>query len=106
MGIGPIEIQGSISRTQDFASIRLNEDNKGAHLQVQITQSNQKETDEKVNTVKRGDDVSKDQKSFDAREKGSNEYHGDGGQARNEKTVTGDGKVIIKGMDSSFDIKI
>lgn len=106
MGIGPIEIQGSIGRTQDFAQLRHLEENKAQTEQAQITHNTQREVENKANTVKRGDDASKDQRKFDAREKGSNEYHGDGGQNKNKKSDTADGKVFIKGQMSTFDVKI
>lgn len=106
MAIGPIEIQGSISRTQDYAQIRHNEENKGFTEQTVISHNNHRETEAKLNTVRRGEDTSKEEGKYDAREKGNNEYHGDGGKDRNKKTVTTDGKVFVKGSSSSFDIKI
>ena len=106
MGIGPIEIQGSISRTQDFAQLRHNEEHRGNSEQVIISHDNQRQVENKLNTVKRGENTSKDQGHFDAREKGSNEYHGDGGNERNKKSDSRDGKVFIKGPTSSIDIKI
>lgn len=105
MAIGPIEIQGAISRTQDFAQIRHNEENKGHVDQTNIAQNTSKEVETKAFSVNRGDDVSDYQKQFDAREKGSNEYHGDGGKHRNDNKK-GDGKVIVKGISSGFDVKI
>lgn len=106
MAIGPIEIQGSISRTQDYAQLRHNEENRGHTEQTVISQNNQREVESRLNTVRRSEDTSKGDGKSDAREKGSNEYHGDGGKDRNKKTVTTDGKVFVKGSSSSFDIKI
>lgn len=106
MAIGPIEIQGTIGRTQDFAQIRHHEENRGLTEQAHITQNNQREVENKASTVRRGDDTSNAQNQFDARDKGSNEYRGDGGKDRNKKSQTIDGKVFIKRQSSSFDIKI
>ena len=41
---------------------------------------------------------------FDAKEKGHNQYQGDGGKRR-KKTLKGDGKVVNK-LDGGFDMKI
>ena len=41
--------------------------------------------------------VYKQEKKFDAKEKGSNEYHGDGGKDRRQKRDE-DGKVLLKGV--------
>lgn len=106
MAIGFVEIQGSITRTQDYAQIRHNEENKDHSEQLHLSNTTQKDADVKANTVERREDVSQDPRKFDAREKGSNEYHGDGGKDRNKKTVTTDGKVFVKNQNSSFDIKI
>ena len=43
------------------------------------------------------------QKKFDAKEKGNNEYHGDGGQNRKKEKKEPDGKVLLKGV-STFEI--
>ena len=49
-------------------------------------------------------DANNRQKGFDSRDKGSNEYSGDGGRNRKKKEENPDGKVIPK--YSGFDMKI
>ncbi|MCR4727414.1 MAG: hypothetical protein K5796_02010 [Lachnospiraceae bacterium] len=105
MGIGPLELSGAISRTQDFAVIKQHEDNKGAVDQANIMQSARKEEEEKANYVNVTDEVSNYNKKFDAKEKGNNEYHGDGGKHREKQPEHEDGKVTIK-RESTFDIRI
>lgn len=106
MAIGPIEIQGAITRTQDYSQIRHNEINKGQVDQSLIATATQKSVETKASAVNAGDDVTNFQKQFDARDKGSNEYNGDGGQNRKQSKQQTDGRVFVKGSNSTFDIKI
>lgn len=106
MGIGPIELQGAISRTTDFATIRHNEENKAVVDQANVVTNAQKQEEEKSTTVTRSDETSNYQRKFDAKEKGDNEYEGDGGSKKRSKGDNKDGKVVVKGLESSFDIRI
>lgn len=105
MGIGPLELSGAIGRVQDFAIMRQGEDNKAAAAQANISQNVKKESDERTTTVKQSDGVLEDNRKFDAKDKGKNEYYGDGGRRREHETV-GDGHVTVKGSTSTFDIRI
>ncbi len=104
MGLGPIELNGVISRTQDFSTIKHNEDNKGMMDQQVFQNTFEKALDVKHTQVIRQDDIRKEERKFDAREKGDNEYRGDGGRQKKKEENAG-GKVIVKGRQS-FDIKI
>ncbi len=104
MAIGPIELNGVISRTQDYATVKHNEDNKGLFHQQAFQSEFKKAIDQKHSQVTQGDDIRKEERKFDAREKGGNEYTGDGGRNRKKKENP-KGKDIVKGS-SSFDIKI
>lgn len=106
MAIGLVELQGSVQRLQDYAQIKHNDDNKGVVMQSQLSRDAQKTAEDKANTVRRGDDVGNGQKRFDAKDKGSNEYTGDGGRNRNAQSKARDGKVIIKSEGSTLDIRI
>ncbi len=106
MALGPIELQGSINRLSDFAIQRQAEDSKIASDQAGVVQHMKDETDNKSNAIVRADDVSNNQKQFDAREKGSNEYSGDGGRKKRGDKDKGDDKVVVKGRPGSFDIRI
>lgn len=101
MAIGQIEIQGQITRAQDFTSIKHNEDTKGAVEQANVSEQFSKQVEAQVTKVKRGDQPEYYNKKFDAKDKGSNEYHGDGGQNRKKKEQKEpDGKVLLKGVGS------
>ena len=108
MGLGPIELNVSVSRAQDFAAIRHNEEHKGMLDQANFSQTFKSETEEKSSTVEKANDVSNYQKQFDAKEKGNGEYHGDGGQHRHKDhdEEKDDGKVVKKTFGQSFDIRI
>ena len=104
MGLGPIELNGMISRSQDYTSIRHNEDHKGLVDQSNFQNHLEKVVDHKLNRVNHGDDIENNGKPFDAKEKGSNDYSGDGGKNRKQKEKQPD-KVILKNTNH-FDIKI
>ena len=103
MAMGSIEL-GTIARSQDYTTIKQNEDNKNIAQQSVLIQDREKEDTQKTKQVNQSDNAEWQQKKFDAREKGSNSYEGDGGSKR-KKEKEPDGKVILKGR-SGFDIKI
>ena len=110
MGLGPLELSGVLQRTQDIAAIRHNEEHKSQVDQNHFVDRVNKEVDDRANTVKSTSEVSNEQKKFDAKEKGSNEYTGDGGQRKKDEDAHGHGHekegVHIKMSESSFDIRI
>lgn len=105
MGIGPLELSGAISRVQDFAIIKQNEDNKGAINQANIVQTVQRESDDKSAAVTMQGSVSNDGERHDAKEEGKNKYFGDGGAGKKTNTPK-EGRVMVKGSSSGFDIRI
>lgn len=103
MALGAIEL-GTIARSQDYTTIKQNEDNKGITQQSSLVQNMQREVEQKNRQVRKSDEADWQQKKFDAKEKGNGSYDGNGGSERKKKQEP-DGKVLIKGR-SSFDIKI
>ncbi|MDE5866586.1 MAG: hypothetical protein K2H31_08315 [Lachnospiraceae bacterium] len=104
MAIGQIEIQGQITRAQDFTSIKHHEDTRGSVEQANVSTQFSKQVEAQVTKVNRGEQPEYYNKKFDAKDKGSNEYHGDGGQNRKKKEQKEpDGKVLLKRV-GSFDI--
>jgi hypothetical protein len=98
MAIGFVEMQGQITRTPDFTTIKHNEDTKGMVEQANVEQQQTKQVERQVNRVNQGDQPEYHEKGFDAKNKGDNEYHGDGGKGRNQnKKQEEDGKVLYKG---------
>lgn len=102
MAFGSIELT-TITRTQDYTTIKQNEDNKGLVDQSNIGQQVQKESEQHIREVRSSDNADWHNKKFDAREKGDNEYSGDGGSRRKQQEKKE--QVVIKGR-GGFDIKV
>ena len=105
MTISRVELQGQITRAQDFTNIKHNEDRHSAVMQNQIMESNDKAVEVRLHQVNETEETQNRQKKFDAKEEGSNEYAGDGGSHRKKKDES-DGKVILKAPEHGFDLKI
>ena len=104
MAISPMMFNGSVTRMQDITPVKHNEDIKGMVDQTNFQNTFHKQIDNKLNQVHQSDNAENRQRKFDAKDKGDNEYTGDGGQKRKqEKNV--DGKVIAK-THRSFDMKV
>jgi len=102
----PIAVQGQITRAQDLSIIKQNEANRGfvEQLNIQKTKENDEET--KSKQVLEKDDVENNGQRHDAKEKGKNQYFGDGGKGRKKN----DGVIVKKGpgntLITGFDIKV
>jgi len=105
MTISRIELQGQVTRAQDFTTLKQNEDNKGMVDQSNFQRQFDQAVDDKLHQVHQGDKAENEGKRFDAKDKGNGSYSGDGGQKRKKEEPEKDGKVLLKGQ-SSFDIKI
>lgn len=104
MTISRIELQGQITRTQDFTTIKQNEDNKGMVDQLNYQKVFDQNVETKVRQVRQGDRSENEGKRFDAKEEGNGRYSGDGGKRR-KKEEEKDGRVVLKGH-GGFDMKI
>ena len=99
MAIGFVEMQGQITRAQDFTTVKHNEDTKGMVDQANFEQQVTRQVEKQAQRVNERENAENQQKKFDAKEKCSNEYHGDGGRERKrEKKDSDDGKVLLKGV--------
>ena len=78
MAISPVLFNGSVSRMQDVTQIKQNEDMKGMVDQTNFQNTFHKQIDHKLNQVHHSDNAENRQKKFDAKDKGDNEYSGDG----------------------------
>lgn len=102
MALGVIEI-ATITRSQDYATIKHNETAKVVTDQSHITAQVQKDASQNTRQVRSGEGPTWHGKKFDAKEKGDGQYAGDGGQKRRKEQQ--DGKVAIK-TSGGFDVKI
>lgn len=97
MAIGHIEMQGQILRAQDYSQIKQQDDQRPEISQAVLQQHMTKTETKQMTRVNSRADIENQMKKFDAKEKGSNEYHGDGGKNR-KRGREEDGKVILKGV--------
>ena len=110
MAIGQVELNHAMTRIQDYTTQKHNEDQRGVLQQTQAQDKFNKELNQDIRkVVKTNQDEYQNKtqyqnKKFDAREKGSNQYTGEGGNKRKKDEKT-DGKVTLKST-SSFDIRI
>ncbi|MCM1086810.1 MAG: hypothetical protein NC419_01550 [Muribaculaceae bacterium] len=98
MAIGQIEIQGQITRAHDITTIKHHEDNKGMVEQTNVSNQFAKQVENHVKRVNDGQKPEYYNKKFDAKDKGSNEYSGDGGRRRKKTEKEQDGKVLLKSV--------
>lgn len=98
-----VEVQGVVQRNQDMASISQNENEKPFINQQNIAAQEKKNIEVKSKEVTKKDNADNNSKNPDAKEKGNNEYFGDGGRNRKHISNT-EGTVTIKGR-KSFDAK-
>lgn len=103
MAMGSMDI-AAITRSQDYTTIKHNEDNKGIAQQANLVHNKQREVEDRLKQVNEGDNTAWQNKKFDAKEKGNNSYSGNGGSEKKKKQEP-DGRVVLKGQNS-FDIKI
>lgn len=104
MTISRVELQGQITRAQDFTNIKQQEDTRGFVEQANVQLRSEQQTDVKAHQVQHGEQAENEGKRFDAKDGGNGHYYGDGGRKRQKKEEE-DGKVVKKGY-SSFDVKI
>ena len=105
MAISPIVLNGMLPASQDVSALKQFDDNRAALMQGTTETRVEKQTDEKLNTVRQGDNAENPTKGYDASDKGDNEYSGDGGMHRKNREKSFDGKVVIKNK-GGFDITI
>ena len=105
MTISRVELQGQVTRAQDFTTIKHNEDNKVVVNQADIQRQFDQNVDTRLRQVNQSEQAENQEKRFDAKEKGNGTYSGDGGKRRKKAEKEEDGKVVLKGR-SGFDMKI
>ena len=110
MAIGQIELNQAMTRIQDYTTQKHNEDQRGVVQQAQAQDKFNKELNQDIRKVLKANQeeyqnkAEYQNKKFDARDKGSNQYTGDGGKNRKKKEQS-EGKEALK-QQSGFDIKI
>lgn len=109
MAIGQIELNQAMTRIQDYTTQKHNEDQRGVVQQEQAQFKFNKDLNQDIRKVVKTDQSEYQNKTqyqnrkFDAKEKGDNQYLGDGGKKR--KKEKSEDRVMIK-QQSGFDIRI
>ena len=108
MSIRPVDFNGMIQRTQDVSTLKQNEDNRPVVEQQTIFSQEMKKVEQNLHQVVHAREKENAGYRYDAKEKGNNEYEGESGRhkKRREEEPENEGKVILKGQGSHFDIKI
>ena len=104
MAIGPIEMTGMVTRTQDFSQFKVNEDNKAVLDQSNIYTNVQKKVQEQNKQVINPDNADYHEYRYDAKEKGNGTNQDKRKQKKKEEKEE-DGTVTVK-KPSGFDIRI
>lgn len=108
MALGAIEF-ATISRSQDYTTIKHNEDNKGMVDQANFSDQVQKAAQQQTREVQGSEDMRWQESRPDAKEKGNGQYGGDGGIRRKKGGQGKDQKprerMVVKGQ-GGFDFKI
>ena len=102
MAFGAIELT-TISRAQDYTTIKNNEYNKVAVDQTKFSDQVQKAVEQNIREVHTSDNAQWRESRPDAKEKGKGEYRGDGGRKRKGKQAQD--RVVVKNH-GGFDMKI
>ncbi len=105
MALGPIELNVTVTRVQDYTTLKHNEDMRPNIQQMDISQKNIKEADHKATFVDKKDEANNEQRKHDAKEQGKNKYMGDGGKNRPGSQIPKDGTVVKK-EQGGFDFRV
>lgn len=103
MALGPVEMNGILQRTQDFTTIKQNEDNRGLIAQTNIHNEAEQEIDHAMHQVHDAADSRDSEGEFDARREGRNKYMKSSTKRKKEEKT--EGKVVVKGS-GGFDISV
>ena len=116
MSVGPVTIHGVIQRANDVGAVKHQEDSKPMVDQQNIQAHMKNEQMKHLKQVRHADDSENHKKKYDAKEKGNNEYQGQGQQKKKysdyqqqkkkKRSNEKDGSVVLKAGNSHFDMKI
>ena len=105
MALGPIEMTGMVTRSQDISLLKQNENNKPMLDQSHILQNVQKKAQDQNQQVTNADGVEYHEQRYDAKEKGNGSYQESPNKNKKEKKKEEDGTVKIKQI-GGFDMRI
>ena len=108
MSVSPLTLNGMLQRTNDFSTMKQNEDNKPATEQQMLASHQVEQEQEQAHKVSMLKQKENEGYRYDAKEKGNGSYEGKQKKKQNRKeSENANEKVILKGQGGShFDIKI
>ena len=107
MSITPLGLHAMIGRTNDVGIIKQNEDNKPLVEQQGIQTQQVKQEHALTHKVAGTEEKDNENCRYDAKEKGKGSYQGqEQKKKKGQDDAKDNGKVILKGQTSRFDIKI
>lgn len=104
MAIGPIEMTGMVTRSQDISLFKQNEDNKPLIDQSNIQVNVQKKTEEQTKQVNQADETEYYEYRYDAKEKGNGSYQDN--RNKNKKDKKKEDGTVVKKQSVGFDMRI
>ena len=106
MSVSPVSFHGMIQRANDVGTIKQNEDARPNLEQHSIQTQQVKQEYELTHKVIRPNQKENEQKRYDAKEEGNGAYQ----KRKQKKKPSGKNcatdKVLVKGQNGGFDIKI
>ena len=106
MAITPIMFNATVQRTQDFTTMKQNEDNKGVVDQGNFQMKMEKEFKLQLSNVRNADNADKKGDNSDAKEKGNGTYAGDGGRKRPLQKEAKAKDRVLKKEGGHFDMSV
>ncbi|MDE7476915.1 MAG: hypothetical protein K2M91_03025 [Lachnospiraceae bacterium] len=103
MAISPILLNGTIQQTDNVLHNQVKQAEKGMVDQGNIQVQEEKKEQQMARQVVHADETLLKDGRFDSKEKGNNEYSGDGGKRRKKQKK--DGRVVAK-SEGGFDMKV
>ncbi len=104
MAIGPIEMTGMVTRSQDISLFKQNEDNKPMIDQSNILNNVQKKVQDQNQQVNQADGAEYLEYRYDAKEKGNGSYQNNRNKNKKEKKKS-DG-IVTEKKTGGFDMRI
>ena len=109
MSIRPVDVNGMIQRTQDIGQLKQHEDNKPVIQQHSIEIQQERKEEQLTKRVNDPEQKENEGYRFDAKEKGNNSYERNQNKKKKKESAdekSENGKVILMGQGSIFDMKI
>lgn len=102
--ISPLEMNGIVTRTQDYSTMKINEDNHAQVGQNVITDLQDQKYEENAIFVQTSDNSDRPDTRHDARDKSKNEYVDT--RRRDKKKKLDEEGIVVNKTYSGFDMKI